>query len=67
MKIEFLWNKKSCMNKVAIINAGITGIKNQKRDVFGLFSAKIQKKNRIILNLGNFYVTLQPELCFCAS
>ena len=55
------------MNKVAIINAGITGIKNQKRDVFGLFSAKIQKIIRIILNLGNFYVTLQPELCFCAS
>ena len=41
----------------------ITGKKSNASNQKGLFSRKFKNKRDFILNSGNFYLTLQLELC----
>ena len=51
------------MSKNMVDQIGL-GLKRFEKTTFlGLFKYKFKKKSCFILNLGNFYVTLQPELC----
>ena len=59
---------KCCMVEITKKIAWETEKRFAKSREFNFFSVEFQKKSNFSLNSGNFYVTLQPELCadgFC--
>ena len=55
------------MSKNMVDQIGL-GLKRFEKTTFlGLFKYKFKKKSCFILNLGNFYVTLQPEFYLYVS